>query len=175
MTLSQTENHSSPQNSQQHEKKKNRLTPSRFGNCQKQIAPHGNSSIHTRAMTRRGFIPSGVSLCFGLAVTLRRIKCCFVAAVSCPSPCSPLCILCTVQHVEGEIKVKAASTGSRSGGGGTLHAKDHTAHKHVHPHADRLSGIPHPHAHRCSQKNTLTRISVHAGVPFVLSVFRHDG
>lgn len=87
--------------------KENRLMPSRFGNCQKQTAPHGNSNIQTQAATRRGFVPSGVSVCFGLAVTLRRIKCCFVAAVSCPSPCSPLCILCTVQHVEGEIKVKA--------------------------------------------------------------------
>lgn len=96
--------------------KENRLMASRFKNCQKQTAPRGNSSIRTRAVTRRGFIPSGVSVCFGLAVTLRRIKRCFVAAVSCPSACSPLCMLCTVQHVEGEIKVKATSTGSCSAG-----------------------------------------------------------
>lgn len=44
----------------------------------------------------------------GLAGALRGIKCCFVAAVSCPA------IVYTVQRAEGEIKVKATCTRSCS-------------------------------------------------------------
>lgn len=39
-----------------------------------------------------------------------------MAALSCPAPRSLLCMLCTVRHAEGEIKVKVTSTGSCSGG-----------------------------------------------------------
>jgi len=130
-------------------------------------------SIQTHSWYEEGLFPAAVSFCFGLAVTLRRIKCCFVAAVSCPSPCVLLCMLCTVQRVEGEIKVKATSTGSCSGG--TLHAKDHTVQIRKRSCTQTASqefllmqthknAIKHTHTH------THTYMFAHAGVPFVLSV-----
>ena len=112
-----------------------------------------------------GLFPWAVSFCSGLAVTLRRIKCCFVAAVSCPSPCLLLFILCSVQHVEGEIKVKATSTGSCSSR--TLHEKHHITHT-TQSHEDWFGG-------KKQKPRTHTDICPHAGVLFVLSVLYNDG
>lgn len=112
--------------------------PSRFRICQKkQIAHHGNSSSQTQPWQEEGLFPAAVSFCFGLAVTLRRIKSCFVAAVSSPLLAQPLCILCTVQHAEGEIKVKATSVGRRYSG--TLHAHAMDTQTRAQAHADCLA------------------------------------
>lgn len=176
LTLPHNLNHFSPQQKSKFIIKcKNRLMPSRFGNCQKQIVPHGNSSIQTQLWQEEGLFPAAVSFCFGLAVTLRRIKCCFVAAVSCPSACLLLCILCTVQHVEGEIKVKATSTGSCSRG--TLHAKDHTEWIHKHEHSSMQPASQEFLLMQETHTNATQRtcIFAHAGVPFVPSVFHSDG
>lgn len=92
----------------------------------KQICKLPKTNVITLRLqsTRGGFIPMSSVILLWPHCHFERMKCCFVAAVSCPSPLLLLCILFTVLHVEGEIKVKATSAGSCSGR--TVHAKHHT-------------------------------------------------
>lgn len=110
------------QNSQQHEEEEDeekQINAKQIWKLSKTNRSSYKLKDSDTALTARGFIPRG-------AVVLLRPRCHFeeereLLCCCCKLPFSllpALWALCTVQHVEGEIKVKATSTGSCSAGGG---------------------------------------------------------